>query len=341
MSATGLRIVAAGPGATVQDQGRFGFMRFGVTPAGPMDPQAFAAAAALAGNDGEAAAVEIGPGGISVTSEGAPLALAFAGGGFSWRRAGEPLPPAARLMLGPGEVLSARPGGRGVFAYLSVAGGFLTPPELGSRATHTRSGMGGLEGRMLRAGDVLPVGARAVTEVGEACPDDSFDLAPHDAPLRVILGPQDDYFGPDAIAAFLSGAYALTPRADRMAYALSGPPVTHARGFDIVSDGLAMGAVQIAGDRQPLVLMADRQPTGGYPKIAHVISADLGRLAQTRPGESVRFMATTLDDALAARRALDQRTGAAARRLRPLARAATTRRLLAVNLVSGVTDGRP
>ncbi|ACK50349.1 urea amidolyase related protein [Methylocella silvestris BL2] len=330
-----LRILGAGPGATIQDAGRTGYMRYGVTPAGPMDPAAFATVAAALENEPHAAAIEISVGGLSVGADDEPLCVAFAGGAFDWRRNGDALPVAARIRLAPGETLSARAGAFGAWAYLAVAGGFETPLRLGSRATHLRSQIGGLEGRMLRAGDALPCGSGAL--LTEAALDAPW-LASSVAPIRVLPGPQDDYFAPEALAAFFGEVFTLTPRADRMAYAFSGPPIDHARGYNIVSDGVALGAIQIAGDRAPLILMADRQPTGGYPKLGHVIGADIGRLAQLRPGERCRFKAVGLGEALAAQEELQAQILTTEQRLRPLVRRATTEALLRANLIDGATD---
>jgi allophanate hydrolase subunit 2 len=155
-----------------------------------------------------------------------------------------------------------------------------------------------------------------------------------------VLGPQDDYFASDQIDAFLSGPWTVSPRGDRMACFLDGTPLTHAKGHDIVSDGVAMGAIQVPGNGLPIVLMADRQSTGGYPKIATVIGPDLGRLAQVRGGGSLSFRRVSVAEAVAARRA--ERDG-----LRePVAREPVVRTdfasdfLLGLNLVGGVTDGR-
>jgi 5-oxoprolinase (ATP-hydrolysing) subunit C len=314
-----LRISRGGVGASVQDGGRYHYRRYGVTPAGPMDWVAFQTANVAAGNDPErAAAVEIGPGGLEILCETtAPIGVAFCGGGFSWLRQGQECGPAARLILRPGERLAARPVA-GAFAYLAVAGGLDTPIELGSRATHTRSGMGGIEGRMLRDGDVLPL-------LGEQAPFGEARiaapwLARDPAPLRVVLGPQDDYFSQAALAAFFSAEFRLTAAADRMAYRLDGPEIAHAKGFNIVSDGIALGAIQIAGDKKPLVLMADHPPTGGYPKLGHVARVDIGRLAQLRRGETCRFIRVSADVARAA--LLSRQTAIAATQhyLQPLQR---------------------
>jgi biotin-dependent carboxylase-like uncharacterized protein len=335
-----LRILAAGPGATIQDPGRHGYLRYGVTPAGPMDWTAFQTVALALDNDPGAAAIEVSVGGLSVGAEDAPLMVAFAGGAFDWRCDGQLLPAAARLILRRGEILSARAGKSGAWAYLGVAGGVGTPAVMGSRATHVRSGIGGLEGRMLRAGDILPVGPTRVFAPAADAAIDAPWLSGGLDPIRVVLGPQDDYFSAEALASFFEAKFTLTAAADRMAYRFEGAAVAHARGHDIVSDGVALGAIQIAGDQAPLVLMADRQPTGGYPKLGNVILADIGRLAQMRPGESCRFRRASLDGARAALRDMDRQITATPARLRPPRREMTPAWLLENNLIDGVVKTR-
>lgn len=332
------RVAFAGMGATVQDGGRHGYLRFGVTPAGPMDWVAFRTANLALGNAADAAALEIGIGGLELICETSPVAAAFAGGAFLWRRNGTGLPVAALLLLEPGEMLSARPAAFGAFTYLAVAGGFAVPLVMGSRATHLRSAMGGIEGRCLRAGDMLPVASQAPAAAGFEAEIGVPWLARDSCPFRVVLGPQDDYFSPEALRIFFSSSFTLTPAADRMAYRLAGPEIAHARGHDIISDGVALGAVQVAGDRQPLVLMADRQPTGGYPKLGHLARADIGRLAQLRPGETCRFQAVSVAQARAALLGLEDEVAGAAGHLRPLRRALSCANLLEVNLIDGVCD---
>jgi biotin-dependent carboxylase-like uncharacterized protein len=334
----GLRVLRAGPGATIQDGGRHGYLRYGVTPAGPMDWVAFRTANLALGNDC-AAAVEVPIGGLEVICEGAPLALAFAGGAFVWRRDGERLPIAARLLLQPGEVLAARAGDSGAFAYLAVGAGFETPVVMGSRATHMRSAIGGIEGRMLREGDVLPAAStRRLDGASFEAIIDAPWLARDPEPFRVVLGPQDDYFAPETLREFFAGTFTLTPAADRMAYRLGGPDIAHAGGYDIVSDGTALGAIQIPGDKKPLVLMADRQPTGGYPKLGHVARADIGRLAQMRPGETCRFRVASVAEARAALFAREDEIATTVARLGPLRRALTSDKLFEANLIGGVVD---
>jgi 5-oxoprolinase (ATP-hydrolysing) subunit C len=296
-----LRVLSAGPGMTLQDAGRHGYLRFGVTAAGPMDQLAHAAANLAVGNPAGATALEVSPGGIEVTAESASLSVAIAGGEFELSLDGRPLPSAVVLNLDEGAVLRIRAGRSGSWCYLAVAGRFTVPKVLGSHATHTRTGFGGVNGRAIVAGDRLPIDLS-----GSSKPSPGAIVAPWlDRPvetIRVVLGPQHDYFADDQIAAFLAGPWSVSEKRDRMAYFLDGPSLTHARGYNIVSDGIAIGAIQVPGDGRPIVLMADRQSTGGYPKIATVIGPDLGRLAQARPGTAFRFEAVSIAEAVAARR---------------------------------------
>ena len=182
----------------------------------------------------------------------------------------------------------------GVFAYLAAAGGFDLPPALGSLSLHPRAGLGGLGGRPLRPGDELPL-------LGSPPDGPELTLPPvpldREAPIRVVLGPQDDHFDEETVAAFLSTDYAVSQEADRMGYRLSGPAIPHRSGFNIVSDGIVAGSVQVPGSGVPIVMMADHQTTGGYPKIATVVSADLRLLAQRRVGDLVRFAAISVEAA--------------------------------------------
>jgi biotin-dependent carboxylase-like uncharacterized protein len=333
----GLRILSAGPAVTVQDGGRHGYLRFGVTVAGPMDRQAHATANLAIGAPAEAAALEVSLGGVEVTADGGPLWVATAGGAFRVSLDGRRLPSWVVVRLDPGARLAVRAGEGGAWCTLAVAGHFDLPPTLGSLSTHTRSGFGGLDGRGLRAGDRLAVVDAWAVEAG--CGE---IVAPWlDRPgqiIRVLLGPQDDYFAAEQIAAFLARPWTVDGRSDRMAYRLDGAPLAHAGDFNIVSDGIVHGAIQVPGDGKPIVLMADRQPTGGYPKIATVIGADLGRLAQLRPGACIRFAAVSRQQALTARKADAQALAGPIER-RPLRRTHFSPEfLLGVNLIDGVWE---
>lgn len=331
-----LVVNAAGPGVSVQDSGRHGYLRFGVTGAGPMDPLAHAVANRAVGNPLDAAALEISLGGLDLTGAGSPVDVALAGGNFTIRLNDQALPAATRLTLNPDDRLQVKAGPAGCWCYLAVAGSLDLPKALGSLATHTRSGLGGVTGRNLAAGDTLGVLNPRAGHEGTGRILAPFLERPGEV-VRVLLGPQDDYFAADQIEAFLNGPWTLTARGDRMAAFLDGPRIGHARGYDIVSDGIAMGAVQVPGNGLPMVLMADRQPTGGYPKIANIIGPDLGRLAQIRAGTPFRFAAVSWDEAVAARRTEAEELARLG--VEPLVRQVfTSEFLLGLNLISGVGE---
>jgi biotin-dependent carboxylase-like uncharacterized protein len=288
-------------------------------------------------NEAGAAAIEISVSGIELMCEVAPLRIAYAGGDFVCRFNGKRLPSAAVLCLEPGDSVSVKAGSWGAWIYVAASGGVDVPPILGSRSTHTKSRIGGFEGRALAAGDVLrPLRAatparRGGVEAVIAAPW----LEPSSESIRVILGPQDDYFEASSIQALLEESFSLAARFDRMAYWLNGPLLKHSSGFNIVSDGIALGAIQVLGSGQPIVLMADRQSTGGYPKIANVIRADVSRIAQKRPGEQLRFERCDPDQAQEILLEVHAKLDAFANVLMP-AGSLDSEFLLTCNLISGV-----
>jgi biotin-dependent carboxylase-like uncharacterized protein len=324
-----LHIVKAGPGTTIQDKGRRGYLRFGVTSAGPMDWISHARANLLADNPEAAGAIEVGIGGIEIEVEGGPVAIGYAGAPFETCRNGRALPLAGRVRVGIGDRLTVRPTPRGAWIYLSVAGGLNVATVMGSLATSLRTGIGPAP---LTSEDVLTL--NETSDLPEISAD---PLLPDSSqPIRMVLGPQDDCFSRRGLKTFLNEPYRISARSDRMGYRLDGPQIEHLKGFNIVSDAIALGAVQVPGDGLPIVLMADHQPTGGYPKLAHVIRADIGRLAQCRPGEVVHFAAISVEEArnelIATTQALrEMRTHAVSP-----APDLTSERLLALNLISGV-----
>ncbi|MBA9069744.1 biotin-dependent carboxylase-like uncharacterized protein [Methylobacterium sp. RAS18] len=330
-----LHLVRLTGAASLQDGGRRGFLRFGLSASGPMDPLAFAAANRLVGNPADAAALELGLAASSLRVEGGAVRLALAGAPSGLRLDGEPLAAHRSFVLREGSALTVERPREGVFAYLAAAGGFPVRSVMGSRALHQRAALGGLDGRACREGDRLPLAAPASPY--EA--DRSLDPIPleRDAPIRVVLGPQDDLFSQAGLATFLAETFTVSNRADRMGYQLDGPEIAHgAGGFNIVSDATVAGSVQVPGSGRPIVLLADRQTTGGYPKIATVISADLRRLAQRRPGEPVRFAAVDLATATQLAREAAARIAALGSRLRPVEGEAE--RLMAANLAGAAVD---
>lgn len=331
---TALIVHAAGPGVTIQDEGRHGYLRYGVTAAGPMDPPALATANRALGNSPGAAAIEVSLGGLELSAVDGPVAVAIAGGAFKVGLDGRDLPAAVAVPLEPDARLTIRPGAAGAWCYVAVAGRIDLAPALGSLATHTRSGIGGLQGRALTAGDIIPIATTRAVNAPAAAIEAPWLDRPGDV-IRVVLGPQDDYFAPDQIAAFLVGLWTLSGRSDRMAYQLDGPTIAHAKGFNIVSDGVTLGAIQVPGHGRPIVLMADRQSTGGYPKIAAVIGTDFGKLAQLRPGARFGFAAVSVEEAVKARR-VQADFLAKPPVLRPLRRTEfPSEYLLGVNLIDG------
>ena len=287
---------------TVQDLGRFGRQMQGVPVAGAMDGAALRLGNIMLGNDDNAAALEItvmGPT-LKVLSGSACCAVTGAEVGVS--KNGSPVACWTVLKIAPNDVLSfSPPRGGGARAYFCVNGGFDVPLSMGSRSTYTRGGFGGHEGRALKAGDVLitnaPDALWAESE-GLTCPPSLRPSRDTAAPLRVIPGPQDDAFTEEGIETFYSSEYFISNSADRMGYRMEGPLIAHKGGADIISDGISLGSVQVPGHGQPIVMLADRQTTGGYTKIGVVCTVDLGKLAQRLPGQKVRFVKTTLAEAV-------------------------------------------
>jgi antagonist of KipI len=205
-------------------------------------------------------------------------------------------PRNATVIVRAGESIRIGAARSGVRGYIAFGGGLDVPLVMGSRSTYVRGGLGGFEGRALRRGDRL---ALVPARLPERMRVDSTESASAADPteIRVVLGPQADRFTGEGVATFLANAYEMLPQSDRMGARLRGARIAHVRGHDIVSDGIALGSVQVVGDGQPIVLLVDRQSTGGYTKLATVCSFDIARIAQTRPGRLLRFNAITVEEA--------------------------------------------
>lgn len=282
---------------TVQDEGRFHWQRYGVMVSGAMDQEAMRLANLLVGNPpGEAVleATVLGPS-LRFTED---EVIAITGADMSPLLDGHAVPMYMALPVRRGQVLALGTAQGGVRTYIAFAGGLDIPPVMGSRSTLLRAELGGFQGRKLRAGDVLPLAApagwldrwsRRVLPPRAATPEE--------VTIRVIPGPQEDRFQPESLETFLSAAYRVRPESDRMGYRLEGPPLVHSGGANIITDGIAFGSVQVPSDGMPIVMMADRQCTGGYTKIANVITVDLPQLAQCGPGIRLRFRAVTVEEA--------------------------------------------
>src|SRR6195256_977372 len=287
-----LVIASIGPASSVQDGGRPGSQRYGLTPSGAMDRLPFAAAHRLLGHAPLAAAIEIGPFGAAFTARGGPVRLALSGAQRSVDIARRPVAFDSSMTLADGETLTLGFARNGSFSYLALEGGIAGEPTFGSLAVNARAGLGSPYPRPLQAGDEL----RAAMAGGP--PERRIELpAIPDAPIRVVLGPQDDEFSEEAKALFLGSDWRISATSDRMGYRLEGPVIKHLHGHNIVSDGMVNGSIQVPGNGQPIVLMPDRPTTGGYPKIATVITADFGRFAQIPAGHIFRFRAISIAEA--------------------------------------------
>jgi antagonist of KipI len=290
-----IRILDPGPQTTVQDLGRPGHLRYGIPPSGPIDRAAFVVANRLVGNADSAAGLECTVMGPRFEAETA-CAIAVTGAAMTVTVNGAEAPAWTTLRLRSGDVVKLGAARAGVRAYIALSGGIDVPLVLGSRATYLRGRLGGLGGRALRKEDrmtLFPAPPAPTRRATRAAIADRVALSE----IRVVLGPQADRFTADGIATFLGGDYEMLPQSDRMGARLRGPRIAHARGHDIISDGIALGSIQVPGDGQPIALLVDRQSTGGYTKVATICSFDIGRLGQVRPGQRLRFRAIELAEA--------------------------------------------
>jgi biotin-dependent carboxylase-like uncharacterized protein len=288
-----LVIAAIGPASSVQDGGRFGSQRYGLVPSGAMDRLALAAANRLVGNEQFAAAIEVGPLGATFTARDGAVRVALAGAARNADIAKRAVAVDTSMTLADGESLNLGFARGGTFSYLAIEGGVQGEPMFGSLAVNARAGLGSPYPRPLQAGDKLQVAAAS------GAVERAIDLlAVTEGPIRVVMGPQDDEFG-DATQLFLNSEWKISATSDRMGYRLEGPVIKHLHGHNIVSDGTVNGSIQVPGNGAPIVLMPDRGTSGGYPKIATVITADLGRFAQTPAGRGFRFRAIRMAEAQA------------------------------------------
>ena len=297
---SGMWVVKAGMLTTIQDTGRWGFQSRGVPVAGPMDPVSHRIANALVGNSRDAALLEITLLGPELEFEDERL-IAVAGADFELTLDGRQVPSHAPFIVAAGSRLRFGARRLGARAYLAVSGGIAVPLTLGSRSTHLVSAMGGLDGRALTAGERLPLGETARAPRTPLGPQTAVvDLPDHHATLRVLPGPQADSFASDALASLQSAPYVVASDSDRMGFRLEGPRLAHARGADIISDATPLGVLQVPASGQPILLMADRQTTGGYPKIATVIAADMAIAGQLAPADTIAFAVCTPREAMTA-----------------------------------------
>lgn len=295
-----LRIRKPGWLTTVQDSGRWGFQNRGVPVSGPMDWWAHRLANGLVGNPGDAAALEVTLGGVEIALAG-DVWFALTGAECPWTLDGAPLGMNRTLSGRAGETLRSGMRSRGARGYVAFAGGIDVPAVLGSRATHALSHMGGIDGRAVRQDDRLELGAHG--RVVRRVVDPGYRVPEGGARLRVLPGPHADWLDPAGRDQLYGSRYVVSPRSDRMGYRLEGAPLPWASGAgELVSGATVAGALQVPRSGAPILLMADRAVTGGYPIAAVVISADLPLAGQLAPGDWVEFVACSRAEALDALR---------------------------------------
>jgi antagonist of KipI len=298
-SAPAIVVIKPGMLTTIQDEGRWGLQARGVPVAGPMDPVSHRLANALVGNTRDAATLEITLVGPELEFDDERI-VTVTGAAFDLWLDGKPMPHNAAFTAAAGSRLRFGERRLGARAYFGVAGGIAVPPTLGSRATHLISAMGGIGGRALRAGDRLPLGNAIGLPVAATPPAPIVLLPNRHARIRVRPGPQAEYFASDALDTLQSAAYVIAGNSDRMGFRLEGPRLSHWRGADIISDATPLGVLQVPASGQPILLMADRQTTGGYPKIATVVTADIPIVGQLGPSDTIAFTVCTPREAAAA-----------------------------------------
>ncbi|MBF0527870.1 MAG: biotin-dependent carboxyltransferase [Deltaproteobacteria bacterium] len=287
-----LKVITPGPMTTIQDLGRLGLGRYGVASSGALDARALASGNYLAGNQNDAAGLEITLAGFKAEAL-RTIAVAITGGDLSAHLNGRSIPPWQSLIMEPGDKIHFRARRTGCRAYLTVGGGLAAPPILGSRSTNISAEFGGLAGRSLKKGDLLSaeILSRSLTATA-ACTLPSEMIPAYGPPwtIRVILGPQDEQFTPEGLAVFGRAVYQVTSEVDRTGIRLVGPAISRRREYpeSVWSEGLIPGVIQVPGDGQPIIIL-NETVTGGYRKIAAVISADLYMLGQLYPGDLIGF----------------------------------------------------
>ena len=304
-----LEIISPGIMTTVQDIGRYGYGRFGVAPSGALDSFSLRVANLLVGNPEDQACLEtmlLGPG-VKVLAD---VVMAVTGGDLQPKRNKQPIDMWRSHAFQKDDVLSFGNAVSGFRGYIAVAGGIDVPRVMGSRSTNLSSGFGGHQGRTLKKEDILVCGEprRPMSDTGRVFNPDWIPKYSDQWKLRVVLGPQDDHFPDDSRDAFFDGTYTMSQDSDRTGIRLEGPGIRCKPDIEasIVSEGVIAGSIQIPGDGKPIIILGETV-TGGYRKIATVISADLPLLGQIKPGDGIQFEALSLDEARLALQEMEER----------------------------------
>ena len=294
---------------TIQDMGRYGYQDVGVPVSGALDKVSARLANALVGNPANTPVLEMILHGLTVEVQADSVRVALFGcdGTFEIIGSRTRVIPAGRSARAiRGDKIRVTKLSESLCSYLAIEGGIDVAPELGSTSTYVRGALGGLTGRTLQRNETIPLTLSHVATRAELELDATFDYG-YTQDIRVVLGPQADYFSDEALHSFLHSEYTVSTQADRMGFRLEGPTLAHVSGYDLVSDGIVSGAIQVPGSGLPIVLLADAQTTGGYPKIATVISVDIPVLSRRPPSSTLRFIAVSLEEAEDLARAQEKR----------------------------------
>ena len=294
-----IKILGDGFLTTIQDKGRIGYQKYGMPVAGAMDDFAFRIANLLVGNQENEAAMEITLVGPSIQFNIETI-IAITGANLDPYINEKLLPMWRSIKIHQGDVLSFKGLRSGCRGYIAIACGMQIESVMGSKSTYLRGCVGGFEGRKLKSGDEIDLNVDDA-DLNYLCNKKvSYKHIPvyeNVNEIRVVLGPQDECFAEGVIKLFFESEYKVTNESDRMGYRLDGPKLENLNGADIISDGIALGSIQVPGDGMPIIMMADRQTTGGYTKIATIISSDLMAIAQMKPGDIIRFSPVTVVEA--------------------------------------------
>ena len=327
-------IVHAGPLISVQDEGRKGFMRFGVPRSGPMDRTAYKILRSALDGEGAFPVIEVSLGGLVLKCTEGAITAGFIGGEFDLNLEGTKLPAWSVFTIETGMTLTIRPGAKGSWGYLGFCGDLQANEWLGSNSNLLNSG---LCGRPFVSGDEIVVDmAKVKPELHAALPIPNF--ATYKGKVRAVLGPQDRYFSANTIKLLETSPYKLTPESDRMGVRLSGEKLPVEAELSMLSEALLRGTVQVAGHGDPVILLADHQTTGGYPKIATLLTPDQDRLAQARTGDTVQFTLVSSEKAIKITRKEHAELGKYLEKI-PGLRGTIEEKLLRSNLISGVYGG--
>ena len=293
----GVKVINPGLLATIQDLGRYGFQQFGLPVSGVMDEFAYKVLNILLENDDHAGAIEVTMSGL-VLEFYEDSVIAITGGNLDPKINGKSIDMWTTVFINKGDILWFSGVKSACRAYIGFKGGIKIPQIMGSKSTYLKGGLGGIKGKALSKGDFIPVcPVEKNSFIRRILPEKYIPSYSNNIEIRVVMGPQDDYFSSAGIETFLSNEYKISNDCDRMGFRLEGKTVEAIDGSDIISDGISFGSIQIPGHGKPIIMMADRQTTGGYAKIAGVISSDLSWLAQCKPGDVIKFNRVSIAEA--------------------------------------------